>query len=92
MTKLDDPSYRPRLSAGFRLQFEAVQQGWVLLYPEGMVQLNDSAGAILGHCSGRLNVAEIVSQLETDFDTTELAPEVNDFLLHAAAQGWIRPT
>lgn len=90
MTQLDDPSYRPRLSAGFRLQFEAVQQAWVLLYPEGMVQLNDSAGAILGHCDGIRSIADIVAQLEAEFDTTALGPEVTDFLRHAAAQGWIR--
>ena len=30
----------PRVAAMFRLQWEEVQQSWVLLYPEGMVKLN----------------------------------------------------
>ena len=29
----------PALSAMYRLQWEEVQQAWVLLYPEGMVKL-----------------------------------------------------
>ena len=37
----------PSLSAMFRLQWEEVQQSWVLLYPEGMVKLNGSAGEIM---------------------------------------------
>ena len=31
----------------FRLQFEPVQDCWVLLYPEGMIKLNASAAEIL---------------------------------------------
>ena len=37
----------PRLSHGARLQYEPAQQGWVLLFPEGMVKLNPSAAAPL---------------------------------------------
>ena len=33
----------PALSPMYRLQYEAVQNGWVLLYPEGMVRLNGPA-------------------------------------------------
>ncbi len=39
MTHADRPSIRP----GIRLQWEAVQNAYVLLYPEGMVKLNTSA-------------------------------------------------
>ncbi|MFX5622761.1 pyrroloquinoline quinone biosynthesis peptide chaperone PqqD, partial [Acinetobacter baumannii] len=37
----------PTLHRTLRLQWEEAQQAWVLLYPEGMVTLNDSAAAIL---------------------------------------------
>lgn len=37
----------PALRRGFRFQFEPAQDCHVLLYPEGMVKLNDSAGEIL---------------------------------------------
>ncbi|MDE2371087.1 MAG: pyrroloquinoline quinone biosynthesis peptide chaperone PqqD, partial [Burkholderiales bacterium] len=41
---------RPRVGAGFRLQWEAAQDCHVLLYPEGMVKLNGSAGEIMKRC------------------------------------------
>ncbi|MDE2616178.1 MAG: pyrroloquinoline quinone biosynthesis peptide chaperone PqqD, partial [Burkholderiales bacterium] len=34
----------PRVAGHCRLQWEEVQKAWVLLYPEGMVKLNGSAG------------------------------------------------
>jgi len=43
----------PALSAMFRLQWEEVQQSWVLLYPEGMVKLNGSAGEIIKRLDGK---------------------------------------
>ena len=46
----------PRLSRLFRLQFESVQNAWVLLYPEGMVQLNPSAAEILRRCDGQRSI------------------------------------
>ena len=38
----------PRIHRHFRLQWEEAQGCHVLLYPEGMVKLNDSAALILG--------------------------------------------
>jgi len=32
----------PAINPLFRLQFEEAQDSWVLLYPEGMVKLNQS--------------------------------------------------
>ena len=41
-----------RSARGFRLQWEPAQKAHVLLYPEGMVKLNGSAGEILKRCDG----------------------------------------
>ena len=38
---------QPRVGSGFRLQWEPAQDCHVLLYPEGMVKLNGSAGEIM---------------------------------------------
>ncbi|MFY0119870.1 pyrroloquinoline quinone biosynthesis peptide chaperone PqqD, partial [Acinetobacter baumannii] len=46
----------PVLRPGFRLQWEPVQNGHVLLYPEGMVKLNGSAGEIMTLIDGRRDV------------------------------------
>lgn len=52
----------PMLRRGFRFQFEPAQDCHVLLYPEGMVKLNDSAGEILKLVDGRRDVAAIVAR------------------------------
>ena len=59
---LDDTTV-PRLGHGFRLQWEEAQGCHVLLYPEGMVKLNRSAGEILTRCDGDRSLADIVDQL-----------------------------
>jgi pyrroloquinoline quinone biosynthesis protein D len=62
----------PAVSRTFRLQWEEAQQGYVLLYPEGMVKLNVSAGEILKCCDGKTSVDDIVSTLEAKFGMTGL--------------------
>ncbi len=80
---------RPRINRLFRFQWEPAQQAHVLLYPEGMVKLNQSAGEILKRCDGIKSVAEIVADLEAAFNASGLAADVNAFLIMADAQNWI---
>ena len=79
----------PRIGAGFRLQWEAVQDCHVLLYPEGMVKLSQTAGEILKRCDGQHSLAEIVLQLEAAFATSGLAPDVLAFVQMAGTQRWL---
>ena len=80
----------PRVAKMFRLQWEDVQQSWVLLYPEGMVKLNGSAGEIMKRLDGHTSVAAVISALERDFDTPDLSADVLDFLHMAQSQGWVK--
>jgi len=80
---------RPRLRGMYRLQWEATQNAYVLLYPEGMVKLNSSAGEILARCDGAYELDEIIEELERLFSTFELAPDVYRFLDHARLRGWL---
>lgn len=80
---------RPRIARLFRFQWEPAQQAYVLLYPEGMVKLNQSAGEILKRCDGQRSVDELVADLEQSFATSGLAAEVAAFLGMAEEQGWI---
>jgi len=41
------------IGRGFRLQWEAAQNAYVLLFPEGMIKLNGSAGEIMKAMHGR---------------------------------------
>jgi pyrroloquinoline quinone biosynthesis protein D len=84
-----DPNARPAIGRGFRLQWEPAQQAHVLLYPEGMVKLNGSAGEILKRCDGTRTVDEIVADLESTFDATNLADDVTAFMSFAVTKHWL---
>jgi pyrroloquinoline quinone biosynthesis protein D len=84
-----DPQQVPTIANGYRLQFEAAQDLWVLLYPEGMVKLNPSASEILQRCDGKACVADIIEALEKAFDTGGLGKDVYAFLAIAREQHWI---
>lgn len=80
----------PRLAAGYRFQWEEAQQNHVLLYPEGMVQLSDTAAAVLSLCDGQRTVEAIVAELEEDYETDGISEDVTQFLGEAQSQGWIK--
>lgn len=79
----------PRIARLYRFQWEPAQNAFVLLFPEGMVQLNDTAGEILRRCNGQHTAAEIVADLERAFDSDEIGPDVDAFLAEATQSGWI---
>lgn len=79
----------PRLSRLFRLQFERAQDAWVLLYPEGMVQLNQSAAEILRRCDGRRQLDDIVAELQALFQVDGIRPQVEALLQEGQNRGWI---
>lgn len=81
--------HQPKLSRRFRLQYEEAQTRWVLLYPEGMVQLNDSAAEILKRCDGQRSLSEIVGELEQAFNAHGLTPQVQALLEEGQRRGWI---
>jgi pyrroloquinoline quinone biosynthesis protein D len=80
---------QPRIGPGFRLQWEPVQNCHVLLYPEGMVKLNGSAGEIMKRCDGQRNVGDIVADLELAFSANGLQGDVLAFVEMAGKQRWL---
>ena len=82
------PEY-PKLNQLFRLQYEEAQKTHVLLYPEGMVKLNQSASEILLLCDGTRTVQEIVSALESKFGVTGLEADVRSMLEEATRRNWL---
>jgi len=73
-----------------RLQWEEAQEKHVILYPEGMVELNASSAAILKLCDGTRKLDDIVEALEQQFATNGLKNDISDFLETAIENGWIR--
>ena len=80
---------RPRVAPGFRLQWEPVQNCHVLLYPEGMVKLNASAGEIMKRCDGERSVEAIAIDIETTHTLKGLQADVLAFVALAAKQQWL---
>jgi pyrroloquinoline quinone biosynthesis protein D len=73
----------------FQLQYEEAQKCFVLLYPEGMVQLNESAGEIMNLCDGKNNCLDIAKILEEKFDIPDLKKDVEAFLKEALNRKWV---
>ena len=80
---------KPKLARLFRMQWEEAQGAYVLLYPEGMVKLNQSAGEILKRCDGERDVQAIITDIEQTFNTTGLEKDVTGFIEIATERGWI---
>jgi len=79
----------PRIAPLYRFQWEAAQEGYVLLFPEGMVQLNATAAEILQLCDGTRSAGEIITRLEQKFQPEAIAEEVDAFLQSATEGGWL---
>jgi pyrroloquinoline quinone biosynthesis protein D len=78
------------LQRQYRFQWEAAQDCFVLLYPEGLIQLRGSAGEIMKYVDGASSINTIVAKLEQAFPGQDLRPDVIGFLEHAHGKGWIR--
>jgi pyrroloquinoline quinone biosynthesis protein D len=84
-----DDSLHPKLKRLFRLQWEPAQEAHVLLYPEGMVKLNQSAAQILLRCDGTRDIPALVADLEEAFGASDLGGDVRAFIAGARARGWL---
>lgn len=75
-------SARPRLARGVRLQTDSKTANGVLLFPEGVLELNETAQEVLTRCDGQ-TVSEIIQALaaEYDADLEILAADVRETLV-----------
>lgn len=72
------------------MQWEKAQNCHVLLFPEGMVQLSDSASLILEQCDGDQTVQTIIENLTQKFPGADLSDDVITFLNDALTHVWIK--
>ena len=78
------------LARHYRFQWEEAQDGYVLLYPEGMVKLNGGAGEVIKRLDGRKTVGQVVEELKTAFpDVPGLENDINAMLELAHGKSWI---
>ncbi|MGS1049593.1 pyrroloquinoline quinone biosynthesis peptide chaperone PqqD [Burkholderia glumae] len=85
-----DRRQTPKWRRGYRFQFEPAQDAHVLLYPEGMIKLNESAALIGALIDGERSVAAIIAELDLQFPgVPELGDDVEQFMLVARGKHWI---
>jgi coenzyme PQQ biosynthesis protein PqqD len=63
----------PALARGVRLQRDPKTGQPLLLYPEGAIQLSETANAILQRCNGATTVTKIVAELTEEYDSVSEA-------------------
>lgn len=78
-----------RINPNFQFQWEEKQNSYILLYPEGMVQLNHSAGEILNLCDGSSDIEKINETLCEKFEVEDLTKDITVFLIEAKNRNWI---
>ena len=79
---------RPRLAVGVRLAQDPVRDRTVLLAPEEVLVLNDTASAVLLLCDGNRSVSDITQALEASYDDV-IVDDVVEILGRLAARRFI---
>lgn len=68
MTAALSPTDRPRLPRGVRAGIDPLSDRPILLFPEGILFLNETAAAVIGHCDGNRTVADVVATIGAVYD------------------------
>jgi pyrroloquinoline quinone biosynthesis protein D len=59
---------RPALAPNVRLRRNEDSGGASLLYPEGILELNETACAVVQSCNGQTTCQQIINQLAREYD------------------------
>jgi pyrroloquinoline quinone biosynthesis protein D len=66
--EIADEAARPRLARHVRLKFDSARGQYALLSPEAILVLNDTGVAIVELCDSRRTIADIQSELRSQYD------------------------
>lgn len=83
------PPARPKLAPFVRYRWDAVRSQHQLVYPESVMELNESGAAIAKLCDGR-PFSEIVAELERVSGQDGIEADVTAFILELAKLGLVR--
>ena len=84
---------RPVLVAHARYRWDKLRDQHQIVYPEGMIVLNDSAAAIVQLCDGRSAdelIAALAAKLRDPIPASELSDDVQGCLRHLVERGLLR--
>jgi pyrroloquinoline quinone biosynthesis protein D len=80
---------RPKLVRHARYRWDELRRQHHLVFPEGILVLNDSGAAIVRLCDGR-SLEELVAALAGQYAEVPAEEEVSDFLQRLAQKGLLR--
>ncbi len=79
-----------KIAAHHRFRWEEAQQSHVILFPEGMVKLNGSAGEVLSLVDGKNSVDQIIASLKIKFKDVEgIEKDILSMIQFALDKAWI---
>jgi len=79
-----------KISPHHRFQWEEAQNCYVILFPEGMVKLNPSAGEILNLVDGKNTVLHVITSLKKKFkDAGDIDKDIISMFQFALEKAWI---
>ena len=79
-----------KIAAHHRFQWEKAQDCYVILFPEGMVKLNGSAGEVLNLVNGESTVESITEVLSKKFiDAPNIDKDIEGMIELALEKAWI---
>lgn len=82
-------AFVPKLARKARLRFDRHSGGYMIIYPERGLALNESAAAIAKRCDGTLTIGEIASAVanEANADHEQVTRDVMAFVDELARKG-----
>ncbi len=88
--KHESQAERPQLAPGVRYRWDQMREQHQLLFPEGLLVLNESGAAIVRLCDGR-TTDEMIRELEEVVgENGNPADDVHPFLARLAEKGLLR--
>ncbi|MEH7225448.1 pyrroloquinoline quinone biosynthesis peptide chaperone PqqD [Bacillus sp. JJ1566] len=86
----------PKLAQKGRLKFDKVREKHLLLLPEKVVVLNETAASILAFCDGNESIQTITEKMRSSLESEKELPDfeimqadITGFLLKMVDEGWV---
>jgi len=89
MTNDSQKATQVKLARGVRYRWDGVREQHQLLYPEGLLVLNETGAAIAQLCDGR-STDEIKRKLANSFSDGQIENDIGEFLARLAQRGLVR--
>ena len=87
--KSESPLHHPVLVPGARYRWDEVRHQHQIVFPEGVLVLNESAAAIVRLCDGR-SAEDVIRALCEQMSDTDPSQDVHEFFERLAKKGLMR--